>query len=340
LISIQKTFLKKYLKFRYRHHLPPKPATRQGAEVRDQIFAEYRRSSKLRDINIGEILAGSIKEPETCFLWDVIVDRKPSVVLQVGTFVGISALIIAEALKFNNKGILYAVDPEIPHRDIRNPVDVCRHFAHKRSVDDRIRFIKGWFSNAPGIGALSINHPERGIPVVSQTLLRDLGQVDMVFIDGDHSTLCCICDFVAVKNHLSKNGIVLFHDVNTWMTVMSAVYIILSDGSVRKSFRAGGIWKGEGIFFMERISSVQPVYLELSVIDAISRKPIANAIVKHNKIDVARTGAEGNVLFEHVLSGAYEIDIKAKGYRMLKKFPVVIKHDRPEQEICIEMIKA
>ena len=340
MISMRGAFLKEYLKLKYKNCILTKPPTSQGAMVRKEILSEYREAALLRETDIEEILQGSIKPPETCFLWDLIVERQPSVVLQIGTFVGVSALIIAEALRFNNKGVLYAVDPEISHRAIKNPVDVCRHLARKRSVDNRIRFIKGWFSNSPDSGPGTGNRSTSEIPVVSQALLEKMDPLDMVFIDGDHSTLCCICDFEAVKNHLSEKGIALFHDSNSWVSVMSAINIISKDETVKESFKIGGFWEGDGIFFMERTSSAgQRVSLELVVRDSVSKMPVNNALIKYKKRVVARTGLNGRASFDYVLSGKYRIDVEANGYQRLKNTPVILSSDKPEQQTSIEILK-
>lgn len=314
-----------------------RPPTRQGARVRTQILNDYRQSPRLRNANIEQALSGSIKEPEACLLWDLIVQRKPSVVLQVGTFVGVSSLIMAEALRNNHQGMLVTVDPEIPHRAIKNPVDICRYFAKKRSLDDRIRFIRGWFSDSPHMDAFTPGHPHRDIPVVSQSLLSDLGPIDMTFIDGDHSTLSCISDFVAVKNHLSEKGMVLFHDVRSWVTVMAAVHAIARDVTIRDTFSMGGLWTGDGIFYMERIPGRQRVSLHLIVRDSVSEKPIVNARIRHRKREMARTDTNGGAWFEQVPSGRYHIDIEVPGYRSLENRPVQIRNDAPEQIITIHM---
>ena len=116
----------------------------------NEIHEAYVPILKRRGIDPREFFWGSIKDADAEMLYQLVLDRKPKVAYQIGTFVGYSALVIADALRANGGGILLAVDPEVPHRSFVNPVDMAREMARARGLDKYIRFERGWHCVAPG----------------------------------------------------------------------------------------------------------------------------------------------------------------------------------------------
>ncbi|MCP3931918.1 MAG: hypothetical protein GY705_22820 [Bacteroidetes bacterium] len=88
-----------------------KEAKNACAEIRDA----YRPVLLRYGVDDDNFFWGSIKNEEAEALYQLILERKPKIVYQIGTFVGYSALVIAHALRANGEGLLVAVDPEIPH---------------------------------------------------------------------------------------------------------------------------------------------------------------------------------------------------------------------------------
>ena len=334
----KKIILRKYLMTKCDGDIAKKTINKEAILFRNDVLSDYKNLFISRGLLYDRLLSGSIKEQETSLLWNIIVERKPSVVLQVGTFVGYSSIIIAEALRYNGAGILYSVDPEVMHRGIANPVDIAREITEKRGLEKYVKFIRGWFSNCLGIGLMSGNETNN-IQIVSQSLLKEIAPLDFVFIDGDHTTLSCINDFVAVKDFLGNNSIVAFHDSNKWYSVMLAIKIIINDEIVKKYFKMDALWKENGLFLLERTLSEKLVLLEILVRDAISKKPIPNAqlIYKKKKIIIRTTGTDGKVYFEPIYSGKYQIDIEAKGYQTLVDYTVLIDINQLQQKKVIEM---
>jgi len=335
-IEVIKTIiLRKYLMTKCAGDIAKKTINKEALVLRNDILSDYKNLFISRGLSYDKLLSGSIKEQETSLLWSIIVERKPSVVLQVGTFVGYSSIILAEALRYNGAGILYSVDPEVMHRGIENPVDIAREIMKKRGLEKYVKFIRGWFSNCYGIGLMSGNEANN-IQIVSQSLLKEIAPLDFVFIDGDHSTLSCINDFVAVKDFLGNNGIVAFHDSNTWYSVLLSIKIILNDEIVKKYFKKDALWKENGLFLLERTLSEDLVSLEILVRDRISKKPIPDAQLIYKKKKV-KIGRDGKVSFDLIYSGKYQIGIEAKGYQTLTDYTVLIDINQLHQKKVIEM---
>ncbi|TAN13823.1 MAG: O-methyltransferase [Chitinophagaceae bacterium] len=107
---------------------------------------------------------------------------KPAVILEIGTFVGYSALCLAEGLQEN--GILYTIDKndELEER--------CRRYFHEAGMDKKIKLHQG--------NALDI------IPAIP-------GPFDLVFIDADKPNYAAYFDLVIDK--VRQGGILLADNV-------------------------------------------------------------------------------------------------------------------------------
>jgi predicted O-methyltransferase YrrM len=106
--------------------------------------------------------------------------------IEVGTFMGVSAAVIAKALGAG--GRLYCVDPYEGGDSLRQVA--LRHFA-REEVSDRIVQIRSYSNEA--MQCL----PEKA---------------DFIFIDGDHSFEGLRLDWELVKAKLASGGIACFHD--------------------------------------------------------------------------------------------------------------------------------
>jgi len=175
-----------------------------------------------------EFFTGSIKNDEAEVLYQMVLERNPKVAYQIGTFVGYSGMVISHALRAAGGGILVAVDPEIPHRTFTNPVDVARRAAKNLGLSDFIRFVRGWHSLA--LGDYQSMGLKRKIPMVGLKVMQEIGgDIDFSFIDGDHSTVCTLSDFLLLKDFLNLNGVAVFHDAYSWPTVSQAIYLLWHD---------------------------------------------------------------------------------------------------------------
>jgi len=200
-------------------------AQRACADIREA----YRPVLQRYGVNADDFFWGSIKNEEAEALYQLVLERKPKIAYQVGTFVGYSALVIAHALRANGEGVLIAVDPEIPHRTFINPVNVAREAAKEQGLDNYICFERGWHSNL--MGDYLAAGLKRKIPISGISVLEKVKQhgIDFAFIDGDHSSTSTLSDFLLLKDYLNVNGVVVFHDVLSWPTVAQALWFFWHD---------------------------------------------------------------------------------------------------------------
>lgn len=274
-------------------------ARRACSEIREAYVPILKKAG----VEPREFFWGSIKDTEAEMLYQLVLDRKPKVVYQIGTFVGYSALVIAHALRANGAGILLAVDPEIPHRSFVNPVDVARQMAKAIELDNYIRFERGWHCIVSGNISIGL---KRQIPVVGTQVLDSVREqgVDLAFIDGDHSTSCTLADFLSLRDYLNVHGIALFHDVKSWPSVAQALFIVWRDNFYYTSntanyfsmdLRAGA----DGLAILQRIRDESHPILCLIIVNQ-RNEPIPNVKVEIPSANLTIiNGQDGKIYIGH-----------------------------------------
>jgi predicted O-methyltransferase YrrM len=286
------------------------------AEIRNSYYPILKRYN----IDSEAFFWGSIKNDEAEALYQLVLDRKPDIVYQIGTFVGYSALVIAHALRENANGRLIAIDPEIPHRTFINPVNVAREAAKALELDDRIQFEHGWHSGPSGdyIGlGLKRSIPTIGVRLMEQ--IRDEG-IDLAFIDGDHSSACTLADFLLLKDYLNVNGITVFHDVYSWPSVAQAILLLWNDIHYfvkgTSAYFALDVRRGQdGLAILERIAEEHFPTLHLKI-ENQQGQPVADATVDLPAIkQVAISDIDGAVYFLTEIPDGADISVSHTDYQ-------------------------
>ena len=117
--------------------------------------------------------------------------RNARLALEIGSFQGVSAAYIAEAL--GPDGVLYCVDPWPPRRAAPNPCRaIFERHTRRKGVRGRIKVLLGISRDVAA-----------AIP----------SELDFIFVDGDHSADGIAFDWSLVKAKLARGGIVCLHDV-------------------------------------------------------------------------------------------------------------------------------
>ncbi len=291
----------------------------EASKVCAEIREAYRPVLEEFGIQPDDFFWGSIKNQEAEMLYQLVRERKPALAYQVGTFAGYSALVIAHALRANDKGLLIATDPEVPHRSFVNPVDVARRAAETQGVSEFLRFERGWHSAT--LGDYTGMGLKREIPVVGPALLesvRDQG-IDFAFIDGDHSTTCTLSDFMTLKDYLNVGGVVVFHDVHSWPSVAQALFVLWHDIHyfVRgmSAYFALDLRRGEdGLAALERIGLETFPTLRVKVRDAAGN-PVNGARVRLPCLNIdTPVDREGAMYVLQEVPAGSRIQVEAEGF--------------------------
>lgn len=112
------------------------------------------------------------------------------VAVEVGTYMGVSARVIAGALASDGK--LYCVDPWELHHGRENPSwTICRRELQRSGHLARVRFLQGYS-----------HEMEDKLPA----------GIDFMFVDGDHTREGIERDWGIVLRRLAPDGIICLHD--------------------------------------------------------------------------------------------------------------------------------
>jgi predicted O-methyltransferase YrrM len=113
------------------------------------------------------------------------------IALEIGSFQGVSAAIIASSM--DRGGVLYCVDPwpELVKK-ANSCLAIFQRHIRRQGLQQKIRVLRG-FS-----GDVSNDVPSN---------------LDFVFVDGDHSADGIAVDWAIVKRKLRSGGVICLHDV-------------------------------------------------------------------------------------------------------------------------------
>ncbi|MGE0860892.1 MAG: O-methyltransferase [Gammaproteobacteria bacterium] len=188
--------------FRETHHRP-----HLGWDLPDWLVAS--------DDPVWRVLASVYAEPMTRpaslppsqgrQLYDLVLAAAPRRAVEIGSFLGVSTLWMASALRRLGGGHVTAVDvfePRLPFAPthcgcIVDPAGFVAAAAARAGVADYVTL-------APGDSRAFA----RGLAA------RDLGSIDFLFIDGDHSVGGCLDDFLTFLPFVRVGGQILLHDTH------------------------------------------------------------------------------------------------------------------------------
>jgi predicted O-methyltransferase YrrM len=148
----------------------------------------------------------SISPEGGMLLHSLVRNARPRIVVETGTFLGLSALWIASALLENGDGgVLHCFDDFIPVRP-----GPWRVHEMKEGV---LEFVAAHLNEA-GVGRHVVLHPGNTAYEIRAAgdALRASGGVQLAYLDADHRPKGVCQDFWAVEPLLPTGGIVVLHD--------------------------------------------------------------------------------------------------------------------------------
>ena len=161
------------------------------------------------------VLGGNILFDEAEILYNFIKQNKSKIGLQIGTFIGYSGAFIAQALKENN-GTFTTIDPNHPHRCVREPVVHAKEAFRQLGLGEMSTFIEGYSYSQNSIYDVRqiFLNPKQSKENVIDEFIRDGKKFDFIFIDGNHAYEQVKKDFEGSVKLLTDKGVIVFHDVN------------------------------------------------------------------------------------------------------------------------------
>lgn len=147
-------------------------------------------------------------------LMDLVWDKKPEIIVEIGVFGGKSLVPMAYALKLLGSGVAYGIDP----------------WCSLASAEGMDGVNKDWWGNLDHNAILShleekIENFELGEYI---TLIRatseeaaPIANIDILHIDGNHSEEASFLDTIKWVSLVRKGGMIIFDDI-TWGTTTKA----------------------------------------------------------------------------------------------------------------------
>ncbi|NGX37502.1 MAG: hypothetical protein K1000chlam2_00658 [Chlamydiae bacterium] len=157
-------------------------------------------------------------------LMDFIHETKPDVCVEIGAFGGSTSFPIASALRFNNQGILYAIDAwdnqaAIEGLDANDPnlawwVSLDMGSIYKQFVDKMTaRKLNTWYRPISKRSEQAVN------------LFSD-GVIDLLYIDGNFSSQGSLQDTVLYFSKVKKGGYIWLNDSHSPSKLESVIYLM------------------------------------------------------------------------------------------------------------------
>lgn len=186
-----------------------------------RFWLDQRDAFSESDIQIIKNAPAQLSSTERFLLFTLVRSLSPAVAVEIGTFRGGSASIIAAALRSAHFGHVWCIDPN-PKLAI-NWDDISDH-------------------------ATLIQEPSPDALATVATLIPSA--IEFVFIDGDHSYEAVVRDTLALISHLADNAWLLYHDAASHAVADAIDHCLenipqLRDAGMLSRYFNAACWPGE-----------------------------------------------------------------------------------------------
>lgn len=199
------------------------------------------------------VLEGWVTPEQGINMAELIISEKPDVIVEIGVFGGRSLIAQALALRENNKGRIYGIDPwkvdaalEGENQDNQKwwrGVDM--HAIHRGCVE--------------AIWRLNLDKYVRIIRSSSQEcyVMFKGGEMrpDILFIDGNHSEIASCRDVQIYMNLVRPGGWIWMDDCN-WPSTAAAQKMVLRDCAIRKDYGSYKLFQKSGGKFTPKTDTI------------------------------------------------------------------------------------
>lgn len=284
---------------------------------------------------------------------------RPLKIVEIGCFIGFSTHHFAQALRELGFGTILSIDAfdwEIDAgHGLQNRQIIAEHYKQKANIGDIVSFVKGY--------------SDRIYPEIENQIKN---QIDLLYIDGDHSVDGVFKDFNRYYDDVRKGGYIILHDIYPKMCGVDGPRVLIDTlKNLNLSPTVIEIIElqtedGYGIALLRKLSSA---HLNLSpnlqqidqslllapniyhnndnyavvfeITDAQSKTPIAGAkfICPQRTHEERTTLADGLISMPHYQANRYLINFYAEGYIPIENRLVDISFDKEQFFFKIEMQK-
>jgi predicted O-methyltransferase YrrM len=141
----------------------------------------------------------SITADQAARLAELITSSSPARILEIGSFVGLSAATLA----LIGDAEITAVDPFFPLQNGASPAAILRALLARLGVEERVTLIEGYYSAPPDARSTTAVKP------IVERFAAERGPFDLILIDGDRYLASVLSDLVAARRQLRDGGTIL-----------------------------------------------------------------------------------------------------------------------------------
>lgn len=163
---------------------------------------------KYYDIWCYQLIEGWLPEIEALALYDIsrnLPDNHP-IVVEIGSWLGKSSVVLAKGIKRKNSPYLYCIDPfNASGDDLSVTIFTKIHLKKERPLKDIF---------VDNIKAYGVSDYIKILEGYSYNFAKDWDQpIVFLFIDGDHSYDAVLQDYLSWSKFIRPGGYIAFHDV-------------------------------------------------------------------------------------------------------------------------------
>lgn len=163
---------------------------------------------------LGEAASASAPPDQGRLLFHLVRAFSPGTVLEMGTNLGISAAYIGLGLRYSGGDRLITIEGS-PVR-----MDLARGILEDLGIEG-VDLVRGYFDE------------------VLPSLLDDLGQVDLAFVDGNHQLQPTLSYFEQLRSHMPPGGLLVLDDIRWSVDMMEAWNRIVTSSGVATTVDLG-----------------------------------------------------------------------------------------------------
>lgn len=166
----------------------------------------------------------SLPRQDARTLMDILQDCRPRNILEVGTFVGMTTLMMA--LMSSPDTHIHSIDPNFPLKtemeSMRSKLfdfdttikaqDLALQAAQRLGIDNKITFHEGGFSTSNTFASYNTS-PSSRISIVGPDICSQYGPFDFIFVDGLHYEDDVFSDISLAAQYILPSKFIAIHDV-------------------------------------------------------------------------------------------------------------------------------
>ncbi len=195
-------------------------------------FADPRLETlKQHIIDVRPTIEGWCSQEKAVNLFDLIIETRPDVYVEIGVFGGASLFPVAMALKYNDHGICIAVDPW-------DKIECIKHFDPFKDQQDlqwwaKINLNYIYYSFLDLLSKHDLDRYCKIIRATSDKAAPMIGSIDILFLDGNHSEIASTQDVILYLPKVKNGGYIWMNDT-LWTDRQAAVDLLLKECDVIK----------------------------------------------------------------------------------------------------------